>query len=89
MLVRLWPGRSGQLEPIKGIFEVSNPRHGAHTLQERVHFVGFVNEKEYCDGCLQKYSYYLPNWHLFRSDASVHDVYSHYPLRQGIVSTGS
>jgi hypothetical protein len=84
MLIQYWPKREdGLSEPIKGLFEESNPTRGAKYIQERVHFLGFVNEQKYGEGCVQEGSLYLANWHLFSDDGSAKDVYcAHYPMKK-------
>lgn len=84
LTVQFWPGPTGQPEPIKGLFETDNPSKGARTLQERVHFLGFVTEKKCHEGSIQEYSYYLANPHLFPTlaDALKEDVFGCYPMRR-------
>lgn len=40
-----WQGPSGTREPIKGLFEVGNPLPASQLVQERIHFLGFINER--------------------------------------------
>jgi len=89
MLIQYWAKRAdGLSEPIKGLFEESNPTRGVKYIQERVHFLGFVNERKYGKGCVQESSQYLANWHLFSEDAMAKDVFrAHYPMK--IVKKGS
>lgn len=63
LYVRYWNG-----EPIKGIFEIGNPLRGIDTLRERIHFVGFVNEKTFGAGEFRSQIYYVVNPHLFKSE---------------------
>jgi hypothetical protein len=89
MLVQYWTKREdGLSEPIKGLFEESNPTRGARYIQDRIHFLGFMNEQKYGEGCVQASSLYLANWHLFSDDAMAKDVFrAHYPMK--IVKKGS
>jgi hypothetical protein len=42
-----WQGLSGKRAPIKGMFEVGNPLPASQLVQEHIHFLGFINEREY------------------------------------------
>lgn len=62
---RFWEG-----EPIKGIFEKDCPLRSAKTIQERIHFIGFVNETEFGPGEMLKQTIYFPNPNLFDNDSA-------------------
>ena len=51
-------------------------------MQERIHFLGFVAEKEYQDGEIRRRGYYRPNPHLLPDKERQIEVYKTYPLAQ-------
>lgn len=73
--VRYWNG-----EPIKGIFEVGNPLRASKTLQERIHFIGFVNESTFGHGKFIEQTYFLANPNLFESQESADIAFSSFPV---------
>jgi hypothetical protein len=81
--VYFWKDRNGTFLPIKGIFEEDNPLKGSTILQQRIHFLGFVNEKEYGLGELLNQIQYFPNPNLFDNDKSVQLIYNQMPFRRG------
>ena len=76
-----WGEQPEKREPIKGLFEENNPLRSAHLIQERIHFLGFINELEYQEGEMRKIGYYLANWHLFSGDPDARKVFASYPLQ--------
>lgn len=44
----------GSIEPIKGIFEESCPLESSKYIRERIHFLGFVCENDFCENEIQK-----------------------------------
>ncbi|MEW6207489.1 MAG: hypothetical protein AB1631_03925 [Acidobacteriota bacterium] len=81
-MVCYWDGRSGNREPIKGLFERSNPLKSAPLIQERIHFLGFVLERNYCEGEIADVGYYLANPHLFSDDMQAREAYESFPLKR-------
>jgi hypothetical protein len=69
-------------EPIKGLLEESCPLRAARFIQERIHFLGFVCEREYREGEIPKASLYLTNHHLL-SDEEVKKISQAFPLKHG------
>ncbi len=55
----------------------------AKIFQERVHFVGFMNERSYLPGEMRtiKSAYYLPNPNLFQSNAEAMIAFQSYRSR--------
>jgi hypothetical protein len=80
--VYFWKDRNGTFSPIKGIFEKDNPLKGSRILQQRIHFLGFVNEKEYGQGKLLNQIQYFPNPTLFDDNKSVQLIYGQMPFRR-------
>jgi hypothetical protein len=80
-----WQGPSGKREPIKGMFEVGNPLPASQLVQERIHFLGFINEREYRQGRMrvrdQNIVYYLANDHLFSTGGEAREAFASYPLQ--------
>jgi len=58
----------GNLEHIKGIFEESCPIKSSEYVRERIHFLGFVNEREYKDSEIKNEAFYFFNYHLFKNN---------------------
>jgi hypothetical protein len=79
--IHYWKTEGGKREPIKGLFEKSCPLRAARFIQERIHFIGFVREREYQDGEITDKAYYLPNPYLLTSD-EVRKLYEVFPLRK-------
>ncbi len=76
--VNCWNGK-----PIEGIFENDNPLRAAKNIQERIHFLGFVeDEKGYGQGTLLDQTHYCPNQLLLDTDESVKAVYNKMPFRK-------
>jgi hypothetical protein len=73
----------GQPGPICGVFDPRSPVESAKVFQERVHFIGFINERSYLPGEMRtvKAAHYLPNPNLFRSDAEARTAFQTYPFR--------
>lgn len=73
----------GQPGPICGVFDPRSPVESAKVFQERVQFVGFMNERSYLPGEMRtiKCAYYLPNPNLFQSNAEAMIAFQTYPLR--------
>lgn len=67
-------------EPIKGLFEKTNPLEAAKYIQERIHFLGFITESDFCIGEIKKRAYYLANPHLFKSEKEAKEAFKTYPL---------
>ena len=82
-LIRWWTSPDGKREPIKGLFEKGNPMKAAQFVQQRIHFIGFVEEKEYREGEIVEASLYLSNPWLFPSDEQAAGAFGSYPLKQG------
>ena len=79
--------RKGKEVPTIGLFEENNPLIGVSTLQERIHFLGFVAEKEFGPGKLLKQIYYLANPLLFNTNESMLEVYNKMPFRKEILNS--
>jgi hypothetical protein len=80
----MWEIAPRRREPIKGLFEEGNPLPAARLIQERIHFLGFVSEREYKEGEVRNIGYYHPNWYLFSDDSQVREVFASYPLQRGL-----
>lgn len=80
-LVQYWTGKNGLREPIKGLFEEGNPTTGTQVLQDRMHYLGFVNEKEYKEGYIPNQSRYFANWHFFKRGEEEKIFNDHFPLQ--------
>lgn len=64
--------------PIKGIFEPDNARAAASLVQERVHFLSFVCERDFYEGEIHDVAFNVPNYNSFGdTDAAVAALKSH------------
>ncbi len=64
-LTKFWDGK-----PIRGLFErvESHPAKAASLLQERIHLLGFIAEKDYRENEIMENSYWLPNPYLVSTE---------------------
>lgn len=73
---------SGRL--VQGLFEPDNRRAAARLIQERIHFLSFVCEREFYEGEIGKVACNVPNYNLFPdTDAALEALKSH-PLAEKI-----
>lgn len=80
-MAHYWKDKNGRLVPIKGIFDRDNPLQAAKALQERIHFLGFVNEKGYGPGRLMDQVYFSANPWIFETEDSAKAVYEMMPFK--------
>lgn len=75
VLIHYWNGH-----PIRGLFEQvpDHPLRAAQLIQERIHFLGFIAEREYQEGEIRNRAYYRPNPHLLTSEQRA--TYRTHPL---------
>jgi len=76
-LIHYWKG-----EPIKGLFEEENPLQAAPLVRERIHFLGFVHERDYLVGEIQQMALWYANPHLIRSQAEADRAFRGFPIRR-------
>lgn len=76
-VIHCWQGL-----PIKGLFEKDNPLRAARYIQERIHFLGFVRERNFHQGEIQEegVAYYLANPHIFCDQDAALKAFRRYPL---------
>ena len=80
--IHYWESEPGRLSPIKGLFETDNPLRSAKYIQERIHFLGFVRERDFYEDEIKTIGFYLANWHLFKSNEEANSIYETFPLGQ-------
>jgi len=69
-------------EIIKGVFEKSNTNlKAASILQERIHFIGFVNERDYVDNEIKNNTFYALNRNLISDEKILGEIWKAYPLK--------
>lgn len=78
-MIHYWEKEQGKLEPISGLFEKICPLRAASLIQERIHFLGFIRERDYCEGEITNRAYYLPN-PLLLSNKEAKKIYDQFPL---------
>lgn len=71
-----WQGR-----PVLGLFDTRNTRPSAQLIQNRVHYLGFVNERRYCESEIQRAGFYLANPQFFSNTEQVAAGLASFPLR--------
>lgn len=81
-MIHYWEIHPSQMTPIKGLFEVDNPLRASRYVQERIHFLGFVRERDFFEGEIKQIGYYLPNWNLFSVQKEAALALESYPLAQ-------
>jgi hypothetical protein len=69
-------------EPVLGLFDLRNARHSARLVQQRVHLLGFIAERMFCEGEIQNIGFYLPNPGLLAGREAAAQAFQTYPLRQ-------
>ncbi len=80
-MIHYWEIKPGKRQPIAGLFEHSNRLGAARHVRERIHFLGFVCEREYSDGEIPSTTYYLANPHLFATKAAAQAAFATFPLQ--------
>jgi hypothetical protein len=69
-------------QPISGLFDKANIRKSAELVQQNIHFLGFLKEKDYQKGEIQEISFFLANPNLFSTKAEAVSSHSTNPLRR-------
>lgn len=64
-----------------GLFDPKNDRESARLVQQRVHLIGFIAERRFCEGEIQNSGFYLPNPGLLASPEAAARAFQTYPLR--------
>lgn len=80
-LGRVFLQRSYKGKLISGVFDKDTTLKGAEEAQERVHFIGFVNEKLYKSGEFGQCTQFIANPHLFKSKEEVLETIAKWPLQ--------
>ena len=78
-----WEDKSvpGLYRLISGVFSPQTTQHGAAFVQERVHFLGFVNERSYEPGAFGSAIQFIANPNLFGNADEVHAALATWPLQ--------
>lgn len=71
--------KHGKREPIKGLFEKACPIDASEYIRKRIHFLGFICERDFCENEIPKKAYYLPNPHLISNEEAM-ELYKSFPL---------
>jgi hypothetical protein len=73
---------NGEIEQrlVSGVFDSETTSKGAAEARERVHFVGFVNERSYGDGSFGTSVQFVGNPNLFRTPEEAHAALAGWPL---------
>jgi hypothetical protein len=74
---RYWKGNL-----ITGVFSPQTKVRGAAEARERLHFVGFVNEKSYEAGAFGSAIQFIANPHLFKTSEEARAALADWPLRE-------
>ncbi len=82
-LAHTWEDDSGNRLPVLGLFDQTNTfQRAARVIQERIHFIGFCNDKKYGRDTMRSSTIYLPNPHLFTTNDAARKVWDQYPLKR-------
>ena len=73
---RVWEGKV-----ITGVFDKATTLKGAKEVMERVHFIGFANEKAYKPGSFGEALQLVANPYLFGSEAEAKSAFETWPLK--------
>jgi hypothetical protein len=65
---------------VSGVFDTKTTLKGAAQARERLHFIGFVNEKSYEDGSFGPAIQFVANPDLFKSPEEAHAALAGWPL---------
>jgi len=65
---------------ITGVFSPKTKLHGAAEARERLHFIGFVNEKSYETGAFGPAIQFIANPHLFKTSEEARAALAGWPL---------
>ena len=65
---------------VSGVFDADTKVKGAAEARERLHFIGFVNEKSYGDGSFGTSIQYVANPFLFTTPEEAHAAMGGWPL---------
>jgi hypothetical protein len=65
---------------VSGVFDAKTTLKGAAEARERLHFIGFVNEKSYEDGSFGPAIQFVANPDLFKSPGEAHAALAGWPL---------
>jgi len=79
--IHYWESPHGR-RPISGLFESRNPLRAAKHVQERIHFIGFVGEKCFCQGELRNEPFYCYNPLLFATSDDADSAFLTFPLQR-------
>lgn len=82
-LQRYWNG-----ELIFGVFNKRNTLRGADYIRQRVHFLGFVNEKEYREGGFVDNTQFIANPFLFETAPDARSALETWPLQPARLLNG-
>ena len=85
MFIHFWEIQPGKKEPVKGLFEKDNPLQSSKYLRKRIHFLGFIREKDFVEREISEKTYYLGNPYLFNDDdQKMKRAYKTFPLSKEI-----
>lgn len=81
---RYW-GKEDDRKLITGVFSAETKLRGATEARERLHFIGFVNEKTYEDGAIGASIQFVGNPNIFRTPEEAHDALKGWPLGEPVI----
>lgn len=84
-LIKFWTNpKTGQRQPIMGLFEVGCPLPASRIVQERLHVIGFICERDFAAGEIKEQTFYCCNPALFKNEQAARAAMSSWPLRRAI-----
>jgi hypothetical protein len=63
------------------VFSPQTTLRGAAGARERLHFIGFVNEKTYASGAFGPAIQFIANPYLYKTDEEAHAALAGWPLK--------
>jgi hypothetical protein len=89
-LVKHWVNpKTGKATPISGLFQPSCPLLAAPTVQERIHFIGFICERTFGENEIQERTFYCCNPALFENEAAARAAMERWPLKRASKQTAA
>ncbi|HXN84895.1 MAG TPA: hypothetical protein VN867_02440 [Candidatus Binataceae bacterium] len=72
--------------PIRGLFELDNGRAAARLIQERIHVLSFVCERDFCEGEIGKIAFNVPNYNLFSNTEAAGEALRSHPFAKKVAA---
>ena len=85
---RMYWGEGKDRRLVSGVFSPENSMKGASEARDRMHFIGFVNERTFAPDAYQDAIVFVANPHLFKDEAEMRAAIETWPFKKKIVLNG-